>query len=316
MKQPLLSSSLHRLGLAFVLVSLLAAMPVWAAEATTDEKTEMSFEEKVSYVIGHQFVGNLKRSGITVEVEPLVRAIKEAAEGKPCSFSASEQKSILSELNKKRSEEQNKRQAEQAASRKEQMKQMRDRERPQAIKNLGPENAWKISLEKPEVMTFDESTDYFWVLNTNKGTIKVKLMPEVGPMHVTSTIFLTEKKFYDGLGFHRVIPGFMAQGGRVTKTATLEWGPGYEYDGEFDPKVKHDRPYLLSMANAGPGTDGSQFFLTFKATPWLDGKHTIFGEITEGKDVMKKLEAAGSGDGTPKEELLIKTATIEKKPKG
>ena len=79
--------------------------------------------------------------------------------------------------------------------------------------------------------------------------------------------------------------------------------------------MKHDRPYLLSMANGGPGTDGSQFFLTFKATPWLDGKHTIFGEIVSGQDVMKKLEAAGTPEGPPKERLLIIKARIEEKQK-
>jgi cyclophilin family peptidyl-prolyl cis-trans isomerase len=162
-------------------------------------------------------------------------------------------------------------------------------------------------------MTFDSNKDYFWVLQTNKGTLKIRLMPDVAPMHVTSTIFLTEKGFYDNLMFHRVIPGFMAQGG--CPLGTGRGGPGYKYDGEFDPNVKHDRPYLLSMANAGPGTDGSQFFLTFKATPWLDGKHTIFGEVVDGKDVMKKLEAAGTRSGKPKEKLIITKATIETQQK-
>ena len=174
---------------------------------------------------------------------------------------------------------------------------------------MSQDNSWKLRLEKPALMEFEAGKEYFWVLETNKGTMKVQLMPEVAPMHVTSTIFLTEKRFYDDLKFHRVIPEFMAQGGCPSGTGT--GGPGYKYDGEFDPKVKHDRPYLLSMANAGPGTDGSQFFLTFKATPWLDGKHTIFGEIVEGQEVMAKLEAAGSPNGTPTEELVIQKATIE-----
>ena len=106
-------------------------------------------------------------------------------------------------------------------------------------------------------------------------------------------MFLTEKGFYDGTIFHRVIPDFMAQGGDPLGTGT--GGPGYQYAGEINPNVKHDRPYLLSMANAGrPNTDGSQFFITFKPTPWLDGKHTIFGEVVEGQDTVKKLEAAGT----------------------
>ncbi len=112
---------------------------------------------------------------------------------------------------------------------------------------------------------FDANKDYFWILETNKGNIKIKLMPNVAPMHVTSTMFLTEKGFYDGTMFHRVIPGFMAQGGDPLGTGT--GGPGYKYAGEFNANVKHDRPFLVSMANAGPNTDGSQFFITFVPTP-------------------------------------------------
>jgi len=179
---------------------------------------------------------------------------------------------------------------------------------------LGKDNEWKLKLTKPEQRQFDAKKDYFWVLETSKGTIKIKLMPDVAPMHVSSTMFLTEKGFYDGTIFHRVIPEFMAQGGDPLGTGT--GGPGYKYAAEVSPNVKHDRPYLLSMANAGPGTDGSQFFITFKPTPWLDGKHTIFGEVVEGQDVVKKLEAAGSPTGTPKEELKIVKAKIEEKAKG
>lgn len=173
------------------------------------------------------------------------------------------------------------------------------------------DKSWRTKLEPPAMMKFDAATEYDWILKTNKGTITIKLMPDVAPMHVTSTIYLTEMGFYDGLIFHRVIPGFMAQGGCPYGTGT--GGPGYNYAGEFSPRVHHDRPYLLSMANAGPGTDGSQFFLTFAPTPHLDGKHTIFGEVTEGQEVMKKLQAAGSRSGTPREKLVIKKASIGKK---
>jgi cyclophilin family peptidyl-prolyl cis-trans isomerase len=136
----------------------------------------------------------------------------------------------------------------------------------------------------------------------------VRLMPEVAPMHVSSTIYLTRLGFYDGLSFHRVITGFMAQGGCPRGTGT--GGPGYQYDGEFDPSVRHNRPGLLSMANAGPGTDGSQFFLTFVATPWLDGKHTIFGEVVEGVETLQALEKRGSQSGRTDEPLEIRRATI------
>jgi cyclophilin family peptidyl-prolyl cis-trans isomerase len=146
---------------------------------------------------------------------------------------------------------------------------------------------------------------------TNKGTILIKFLPGVAPMHVTNFLYLTKLGFYDGITFHRVITGFMAQGGCPLGTGT--GSPGYGFNGEFSPSVKHDRGSLLSMANAGPGTDGSQFFLTFVATPWLDGKHTIFGEVVEGTDVVKKLEAAGSQSGRTSEPLSMEKVTVEVK---
>ena len=171
------------------------------------------------------------------------------------------------------------------------------------------DNRWRTRLTKPPTVAFEPDAAYFWDLDTNVGKITVKLLPAVAPMHVASTIYLTRLGFYDGLSFHRVITGFMAQGGCPLGTGT--GGPGYQYAGEFDPSVKHDRPALLSMANAGPGTDGSQFFLTFVPTPWLDGKHTIFGEVVEGLDVLKALEAAGSSSGKTSEPVMIETLTIE-----
>jgi peptidyl-prolyl cis-trans isomerase B (cyclophilin B) len=168
---------------------------------------------------------------------------------------------------------------------------------------------WKTSLKKPPKQSFDASKTYYWKLDTNVGDIKVKLLPDVAPMHVTSTIYLTKLGFYDDVVFHRVIPGFMAQGGDPTGTG--RGGPGYKYAGEFDPKVKHDKGGLLSMANAGPNTDGSQFFLTFVATPWLDGKHTIFGEVVEGMGTVKELEKYGSRSGKTSKKLVIEKATIE-----
>jgi peptidyl-prolyl cis-trans isomerase B (cyclophilin B) len=255
-------------------------------------KTEI---DKISYIIGIQIGENFKRQGIEVNVKLFTQGMEDSLSGKQPAISAAEQRSIMTAFQKKMTE---KMQAEQQA---------------EAMKQIDEKDAWKLKLKKPELMIFDPDKDYFWNLETNKGIIRIKLMPKVAPMHVTSTIFLTRRGFYDGLTFHRVIPGFMAQGGCPLGTGT--GGPGYKYDGEFDADVKHDKPYLLSMANAGPGTDGSQFFLTFKATPWLDGKHTIFGEIVEGQDVMKKLEEAGSPNGTPKEKLVIVKAGIEEKSK-
>jgi len=127
-------------------------------------------------------------------------------------------------------------------------------------------------------------------------------------MHVSSTIFLSRLGYYDDLTFHRVITRFMAQGGCPRGDGT--GNPGYRYDGEFSDSVSHDRPGLLSMANAGPGTDGSQFFLTFVPAQSLDGKHTIFGEIVEGMEVLRLLESAGSRGGRPSRELQIERTTI------
>jgi cyclophilin family peptidyl-prolyl cis-trans isomerase len=168
---------------------------------------------------------------------------------------------------------------------------------------------WRTKLPKPEKATFDAKQTYYAVMDTTKGRIKIKLMPDVAPMHVTSFIYLSKLGFYDGLSFHRVITGFMAQGGCPLGTGTA--GPGYQYGGEFSPGVKHDSGGYLSMANAGPGTDGSQFFLTFVPTPWLDGKHTIYGKVVEGMDTLKALEAAGSQSGKPSEPLKIDKVTIE-----
>ena len=174
-------------------------------------------------------------------------------------------------------------------------------------------DGWRSRLPKPPKVSFDDKHDYYWVMETNKGTIKIKLMPGVAPMHVSSTIYLARLGFYDELSFHRVISDFMAQGGCPLGTGT--GGPGYKYDGEFDKSVKHDKPYLLSMANAGPGTDGSQFFITFVKTPWLDGNHSIFGQAVEGTDVIDTLNKLGTQSGRPKEALSMKKTYIEVKAK-
>jgi len=173
-------------------------------------------------------------------------------------------------------------------------------------------SGWRTSLTKPAVLTFDAEHTYYARMVTNKGPILIKLLPQVAPMHVTSFAYLTKLGYYDGLSFHRVIPGFMAQGGCPLGNGT--GGPGYQFDGEFSSTVKHTKGGLLSMANAGPGTDGSQFFLTFVATPWLDGKHTIFGEVVEGMDTLKALEALGSSpSGATREKLTMEKVTIEVK---
>jgi len=168
---------------------------------------------------------------------------------------------------------------------------------------------WKTKLQQPEIMTFSEDKSYMWQLETNKGNLTIKLNHDVAPMHVSSTIYLTQLGFYDGLSFHRAIPGFMLQGGDPLGNGT--GNPGYKYKGEYSAKVSHDKAGILSMANSGPATDGSQFFITFKATPFLDGKHTVFGEVVKGLDTtLVALEKLGSRRGKTSEPLLINKATI------
>jgi len=169
---------------------------------------------------------------------------------------------------------------------------------------------WRMSLTKPPQASFDAKEKYFWKLDTNVGTLKIELLPSIAPMHATSTIYLTLLGFYDGLGFHRVIRGFMAQGGDPAGNGS--GGPGYKYASEFskEKRARHTRRGVLSMANAGPGTDGSQFFITFAATPLLDDKHTVFGDLVDGNATLDALEAAGSGSGRPAKTLTIEKAEI------
>ena len=173
-------------------------------------------------------------------------------------------------------------------------------------------NRWRTRLAKPPQLTFDPGKTYSWKLDTNVGPIVIRLMPDVAPMHVSSTIYLTRLGYYDSLKFHRVIKGFMAQGGDPLGNG--RGGPGYKYRGEFSPKALHDKPGTLSMANAGPGTDGSQFFLTFKPTPQLNNRHTVFGraESDESLKTLRAMEALGRprDPAPPIEPLFIKKATI------
>ncbi len=121
-------------------------------------------------------------------------------------------------------------------------------------------------------------------IETPRGTIKLELFADKTPKTVANFEKLAKKGFYDGLKFHRVIADFMIQGGCPYGTGT--GGPGYTFEDEFVPELRHDGPGTLSMANAGPNTNGSQFFITHVACPWLDGKHTVFGKVLEGQDVV------------------------------
>jgi len=143
----------------------------------------------------------------------------------------------------------------------------------------------KKTYTSPPPMIIDTSKQYTAVIETNKGKLVLELFAKDVPKTVNNFVFLAREGFYDGVTFHRVIPGFMAQGGDPTGTGS--GGPGYKFADEFTSH-KHGTG-ALSMANAGPDTNGSQFFITYAPQPHLDGKHSVFGQLTEGMDVLQKL---------------------------
>ena len=139
----------------------------------------------------------------------------------------------------------------------------------------------------PPSGALDTSKTYTATFKTEKGDISVELFADKAPRTVENFVNLARAGFYDGTTFHRVIGGFMAQGGDPTGTGT--GGPGYQFGDEFHPSLRHDSPGVLSMANAGPGTNGSQFFITYGPTPHLDDRHSVFGKVTAGMDVLQSL---------------------------
>jgi cyclophilin family peptidyl-prolyl cis-trans isomerase len=149
------------------------------------------------------------------------------------------------------------------------------------------------------------------VIETNHGTMKIELFQDKAPITVNNFIKLTEDGFYDGLIFHRVIKDFMIQAG--CPNGIGNGGPGYTIEDEFHPELKHDKSGILSMANAGPNTGGSQFFITLVETPWLDNKHSVFGQIIEGHDVLQEIGSVQTGaNDRPVEEVKIVSIKIEK----
>ncbi|HEX6383563.1 MAG TPA: peptidylprolyl isomerase [Anaerolineae bacterium] len=157
-------------------------------------------------------------------------------------------------------------------------------ERP--LSDLPPEERNDIYSAYPE-MVIDTGMDYEAIIRTEKGDIHLELFDDEAPLTVNNFVFLATQGFYDNVTFHRVLPDFMAQGGDPTGTGS--GGPGYQFEDETDNGLVFDRPGLLAMANAGPGTNGSQFFITYASTPHLNGAHTIFGELIEGEDVLRSL---------------------------
>jgi peptidyl-prolyl cis-trans isomerase A (cyclophilin A) len=165
-------------------------------------------------------------------------------------------------------------------------------------------------------------------LHTNQGPVVIRLFPDHAPKTVRNFVELAEggkqwtdprngrpstAKLYDGTIFHRVIPDFMIQGGDPLGSG--RGGPGYKFADEFHPDLAFDRPYLLAMANSGPGTNGSQFFITVAPTPWLNGKHTIFGEVIEGADVVDLISRVKTASqDRPAEDVTIESVTVERGP--
>jgi peptidyl-prolyl cis-trans isomerase A (cyclophilin A) len=164
------------------------------------------------------------------------------------------------------------------------------------------------------------------VFDTTLGKIVIRLLEKEAPKTVANFVGLAEgtrefrdakngqkvkRPFYDGLAFHRVIPNFMIQGGCPLGTGTGD--PGYKFEDEFHSALQHDKPGKLSMANSGPGTNGSQFFITVAATPWLDNHHSIFGEVVEGQDVADKIsKAARDKNDRPQQAVVLQKVTIER----
>ncbi|WP_018973989.1 peptidylprolyl isomerase [Rudaea cellulosilytica] len=144
-------------------------------------------------------------------------------------------------------------------------------------------------------------------IKTSRGTIHIRLTPEHTPVTVANFVNLVQHKFYDGLSFHRVIPDFMIQGG--CPEGSGRGGPGYRFGDEFVSHLRHDKPGVLSMANAGPGTNGSQFFITHVVTPWLDGKHTVFGEVLSADD-QKVIDSIKQGDQIESITIVGDTAAL------
>ena len=172
----------------------------------------------------------------------------------------------------------------------------------------------RTSYSSLPAMTLDPEFDYVADFRTNQGNFRVKLFSSQTPVTVNNFVFLAQQGFYDGLIFHRVIEGFMIQGGDPTGTGG--GGPGYQFQDEIVPGLVFDSPGKLAMANAGPGTNGSQFFITVAATDWLNGNHTIFGEVTEGQSVVDDISRVATNNrDAPLQRVVIERIDITKSPR-
>ncbi len=172
-----------------------------------------------------------------------------------------------------------------------------------------PASGMRKRYSSPPPMTIDPMGSYTATIRTNKGNIVVELLPGPAPKTVNNFVFLAQEGFYDGVIFHRVIPDFMIQGGDPTGTGTGD--AGYKFEDEINPMFVFDRAGILAMANGGPNTNGSQFFITTVPTPHLNGYHTIFGRVTEGQTVAEAISVVPRGAGDkPNSPVIIETIEI------
>jgi peptidyl-prolyl cis-trans isomerase B (cyclophilin B) len=174
---------------------------------------------------------------------------------------------------------------------------------------IDPNQTWKLNLSEPEPMRADPGKEYIWRLETNKGMIKIKLWPDIAPIHVTNTVFLTNSEFYNDLIMSKMIPGLMVRGGGPLKNGL--GGPGYRYKSKIKENVKHDRPYLVGSIDRGDNTYGSEFYITLRPAPKLNTKYPIFGEVIEGQRTVDAMEAMDTTDGSFNEIVKILNASIE-----
>jgi len=177
-----------------------------------------------------------------------------------------------------------------------------DIEKPDMNKRTILSAAFALAILAAPAQSEESMKDIRIIVKTDKGNIEGVLHPAKAPVTVANFLNLAKRGYYDGLTFHRVIPDFMIQGGDPTGTGS--GGPGYRFEDECTPELKHDKPGIFSMANAGAGTNGSQFFVTHVPTPWLDGKHTVFGSVTKGQDIVN---AVAQGDKIKSIEILDPT---------
>jgi peptidyl-prolyl cis-trans isomerase B (cyclophilin B) len=163
-------------------------------------------------------------------------------------------------------------------------------------------------------MTIDADKRYVATVNTNQGSVVIELFPKEAPKTVNNFVFLAREGYYDGVIFHRVIESFMIQGGDPTGTGG--GGPGYSFEDEFVPSLVFDRSGILAMANSGPNTNGSQFFITTVPTPHLNQRHTIFGTVLEGQDVAEAISKVPSRQDRPLSDVVIQSIEIEETTPG